>query len=171
MLKFLPTLKSLQGFTLIELLVTIAILGILSVIGLATFSRVQGSARDAVRRSNVQIIANAISSSKNSDGTFTFKIADLGTEFPNDANAALGNDPSGIFYCLATAASGTTVPTAPTIDTTWCPAAPYNTLNSHIIAGGSLNPTAPALPAMKSWTLCANLETSTTPFCMSSLTR
>ncbi|MDP3998755.1 MAG: prepilin-type N-terminal cleavage/methylation domain-containing protein [bacterium] len=51
--------KSYQGFTLIELLVVISIIAILSVVGMTIFSSVQKSARDAVRKSDVNAIAKA----------------------------------------------------------------------------------------------------------------
>lgn len=47
------------GFTLIELLVVISIIAILSVIGMAVYSKVQQNARDAKRRGDIQAIATA----------------------------------------------------------------------------------------------------------------
>lgn len=55
MKKFLPS-----GFTLVELLVVVAIIGILSVIGLAVFTGIQPRARDATRRSDLEAISKAM---------------------------------------------------------------------------------------------------------------
>lgn len=48
--------RSCQGFTLIELLVVIVIIGVLSTIGLATYSNAQKSARDAKRKADLNQI-------------------------------------------------------------------------------------------------------------------
>lgn len=49
-----------KGFTLIELLVVIAILAILSMVGLALFSNVQKSVRDAKRKADLNAIVKAL---------------------------------------------------------------------------------------------------------------
>ena len=49
-----------KGFTLIELLVTITIIGILSSLGLSTFSSAQKKSRDASRKSDLDTIAKAL---------------------------------------------------------------------------------------------------------------
>lgn len=49
-----------KGFTLIELLVVMAILGILSVIGLSNFQSARIKARDAKRKSDLQTIAKSL---------------------------------------------------------------------------------------------------------------
>ena len=50
MKKFLPKLKTNPlGFTLVELLVVVAIIAVLSVIGITIFTGVQKNARDARR--------------------------------------------------------------------------------------------------------------------------
>ncbi len=47
------------GFTLIELMVVVAIIAVLSVMGIAVFTNVQKSARDARRRSDIDAISKA----------------------------------------------------------------------------------------------------------------
>lgn len=49
-----------NGFTLIELLVVVAILAILSVIGLSIFAGTQIKARDTKRKADVEAISNAL---------------------------------------------------------------------------------------------------------------
>lgn len=52
--------KTEYGFTLIELLVVISVIAILSVIGMAIYGSVQGNARDAKRRSDVEAISSVL---------------------------------------------------------------------------------------------------------------
>lgn len=49
-----------KGFTLIELLVAISIIAVLSTIGLSTFSGVQKSARNSVRKNDLTTLATAL---------------------------------------------------------------------------------------------------------------
>ena len=49
-----------RGFTLIELLVVVAIIAVLSVIGLTIFTGVQKGARDARRKSDMEAISKAL---------------------------------------------------------------------------------------------------------------
>lgn len=49
-----------RGFTLVELLVTIAIIGILSSVGLTTFTSAQKKSRDARRKNDLATIAKAL---------------------------------------------------------------------------------------------------------------
>lgn len=53
-------LRSYAGFTLVELLVVVAIIAILSVIGLTLFSGAQKNARDARRKADVDAVASAL---------------------------------------------------------------------------------------------------------------
>lgn len=58
MFNILP--KKSRGFTLIELMVVIAIIAILSVVGITIFSGTQKSARDSRRRSDIDAISKAL---------------------------------------------------------------------------------------------------------------
>jgi len=57
--KFATAKKYYQGFTLIELLVAISIVIILAIIGILTFSNIQKTARDSIRKTDVNAIAKA----------------------------------------------------------------------------------------------------------------
>ena len=49
-----------KGFTLLELLVVITIIGLLSSVGLASYTRAQARARDAKRQSDMTTLRNAL---------------------------------------------------------------------------------------------------------------
>ncbi len=49
-----------KGFTLLELLVVITIIGLLSSVGLASYTRAQARARDAKRQSDLTTLRNAL---------------------------------------------------------------------------------------------------------------
>lgn len=61
MKKFLPkSAKNSQGFTLIELLIVVAIIAVLSVIGITIFGNVQKNARDVRRKGDINAISSAL---------------------------------------------------------------------------------------------------------------
>ncbi len=79
--------KSAHGFTLIELLVVVAIIAILSVIGITVFSGVQRNARDARRRADIDAISTAMEANYNSTaGTYAALSAGFfaGNTIPTD---------------------------------------------------------------------------------------
>lgn len=61
---------SRRGFTLVELLVTITIIGILSSIGLSTFTSAQKKSRDARRKNDLVTIAKALEVYYNDHGRY-----------------------------------------------------------------------------------------------------
>lgn len=151
MKKFLPkTVNNPQGFTLVELMVVIAIIAILSTIGLTLFTNTQKNARDTRRRSDIDAIANALETNKTPGGT-TYNVL-AGTQFsagtiPTDS----GN--GSATYCANTSTSAGAAPAVPTVwvNTASCPTS-YTTVSA----------TYPAATA-GSWTLCTVLETGANP--------
>ena len=64
-----------KGFTLVELLVSITIIGILSSIGLSTFTSAQMKSRDAKRKAHLKQVADSFEAYYNDHG-----------QYPADAN-------------------------------------------------------------------------------------
>lgn len=98
MKKLLPKLKNNpQGFTLIELMVVISIIAFLSVIGIASFTNTQKTARDGRRRGDIDAIAKAMESNYNAvagtyDSSFTAPSSITASFF---ASNGVPSDPSG----------------------------------------------------------------------------
>lgn len=59
-----------HGFTMIELLIVIAIIGILAVLGISMFSSATKRARDAVRKSDLESIRQALVLYRSDNGTY-----------------------------------------------------------------------------------------------------
>jgi len=62
--------KTISGFTMIELIVVITVIGILSTIGVASYSRVQANSRDAERSSKITILAEALEKYYDKNGEY-----------------------------------------------------------------------------------------------------
>lgn len=62
--------KNILGFTMIELLIVIVIMGILSAIGLGTFTSSQMKARDSKRKSDLRTIGDALEVYYNDLGSY-----------------------------------------------------------------------------------------------------
>lgn len=90
-----------SGFTLIELLVVISIIGVLSAIGSAVYSRVQAKARDAKRIADIDVITKSLETSKDfTTGIYTNK---LDTDFPSNS---IPTDPTSTrSYCICAGSS------------------------------------------------------------------
>lgn len=58
-------MKSGAGFTLVELLIVVAIIGVLSVVGLTAYGNVQQKARDTKRKADIDAIAKVMESKYN----------------------------------------------------------------------------------------------------------
>lgn len=144
-----------KGFTLIELMVAIAIVAVLSSIGLVVFSNAQSGARDSKRREDIQAVAKAIESKKQSGGVYyTWPAASdfAGGSFPDDPKSTTN-------YCIDTL---TTIPpanppTKPAASTAWtaagCPSG-WDDITTSAAATNFGTTTT-------SWTVCAVLEQGT----------
>lgn len=139
-----------NGFTLVELLVVITIIAILATIGFTIFTNTQKSARDAKRRADIDAIATAMEVNY---GRFT------GGQYAGlcQSTAVPAYDCSGWF------AGG--LPTDPQASANvrycWTGSGTCNNTSGTAVASG--NPP----PNTASWVLCATLENSTTPYCVS----
>lgn len=68
--------KRYQGFTLVELLIVIAILAILSTLGVANFTSARIKARDIGRKSDLQTIAKSLEAYVNDHRTYPTSLND-----------------------------------------------------------------------------------------------
>lgn len=157
-----------KGFTLVELLVVVAIIAILSVIGLTIFTSAQSNARDARRKSDVDAIAKALETNKPVASIYYKSPTDetwfSGNTIPTDTKTSVTQS-----YCIKVYPTDTGAQESPP-DNTWvgsgtsagCPASPGIWLPA-TIAGGFAATNFPA-DTEKSWKVCARLEnTSATP--------
>lgn len=105
-----------KGFTLVELLVVVAIIAILSVVGMTIFTGVQKSARDAKRRADIDAISKA----------FEVKYDYLTGKYrrPSDSDYAAGEPkpPEGGTYNILPVDQDTSFRACATLDdkTTYC---------------------------------------------------
>lgn len=146
------TEHSRSGFTLVELLVVVAIIAVLSVIGITIFSGVQKGARDATRKADVNAIAKAMEANKTSNSSYP---AILDTYFAAGKIPTDPNSPSRT-YCMAWGDATTALPAAPAVWTGAC-AGSY-AVPSNGGAGGFSAPT--------SWRMCASMEASSAVYCL-----
>ena len=118
MKKLLPkTTHNPNGFTLVELLVVVAIIAILSVIGLAVFTGIQGRARDSKRKADIDEISKALEVHF-ANGSYP---AVVGSWFANGATPA-NPTPNGAAYSGIPPAATTTYTVCATLEdaTTYC---------------------------------------------------
>lgn len=79
--------KNILGFTLVELLVVISIIGILTMIGMVSYSGVQKKARDTQRKSDLDSLSKALIMYYNDHGSFP-----LSTDFFSSALLTGGSE-------------------------------------------------------------------------------
>jgi len=121
--------RSALGFTLVELLVVIAIIAILAVVGMAVFTNVQKSARDAKRKEDVQVIAKAYEANYMNQGGYVgvgdtnFASGKIpappeGTQGGNNGAyfSVVASDKSGFKVCAALEANPSRVCNTPSIN-------------------------------------------------------
>ncbi len=142
-----------RGFTLIELLIVIAILGILSAIGIGNFKTARIKAVDTERKSDLQTIGKSLEAFVNdhrlyplSDGSGKIKcksdgsICDWGTPFTDTTGtiytAKLPADPSGYTYVYSSA-DGTSYTLYAHLDNTQDPALISPPLNPTVQCGSA----------------------------------
>lgn len=94
-------LKGKKGFTLIELLIVIAIIAILSIIGITVYNGIQKGARDSRRKEDVLSIAKAYEKNFNGNGSKYNSLAI--TDF---SQGAIPKDPHGEDYFNVVANDG-----------------------------------------------------------------
>lgn len=175
------------GFTLIELMVAIAIVAILSMIGLVVFNYAQGGGRDAKRKSDLQAIAQALKANRTPGEVKYQQITGddfAGKLIPTDPRTNHGANPQK--YCIYEKSStagqtlsfsetgALTPPTPPTLwgaDADACPDSGDVTPISGIRITDSTG-SLPSTADVVSWMLCARLETgdpaNDKPYCVGS---
>lgn len=150
----LPKIKS-SGFTLVELMIVIAIIAVLSVVGVTVFSGIQKDARDARRKADIDAVSSAMEANygKTTAGQYKAMATSFFAEgaFPVDpVNTTVATDgqcPGVCKYCVREGASAQT-PGACTI------------------ALGAVTTSVPSGGANAYWMVCANLEkTAGTFYC------
>ncbi len=112
MKKFLPkSINNPKGFTLIELLVVVAIIALLSVIGIAVFGPIQSRARDARRKADIDAISKAYEVNydpNNNPGPYKLL---TGTDFQGGAIPVPPTTKEGASYTFASGPNAATVTT------------------------------------------------------------
>lgn len=63
-------LKKQSGFTLLEILVTISIIALILSLGIVSYTQVFITSRDSTRKSDIQIISNALEQYKSNTGNY-----------------------------------------------------------------------------------------------------
>ena len=153
--------RTARGFTLIELLVVVAILAVLATIGVSVFSTTQKNARDGRTKADINVIARSIETARSVDPatstvTYTYSSANYNADFktiPVGKNA----------YCIGYSDS----------TGTWQAATPSGTWTTACNGTSKLiNGTSTDWPTnSKQWVVCASLENTTAPKCVTSISQ
>lgn len=153
--------RKTTGFTLIELLIGIAILAVLSAIGIVIYSNAQRTSRDARRRADVLAIAKALEVGRGNANSETYP-ALTSSMF---TSGGVPGDPGSRIYCVTytTTSAGTLTADPAAWTTNTCPG-PAGAANWNS-AGNSYPPSG----AYK-YRVCASLENTgtSTLFCATS---
>lgn len=165
--KYAQRLLSKKGFTLVELLVVVAIIAILSVIGLTIFTSAQANARDARRKADVDAIAKALEAAR-APGSVKYETGPRNNQF---SGGAVPSD-SNRYYCIATS-TGSVPVTWVVPGTAWTTACPTVTdgvtpYGSSAAANATYNQVTDTtssgwLTNVTGWNVCASLESSSNP--------
>lgn len=170
----LPNNLVSTGFSLVELLITITILIILSSIGVLTYSGIQKEVMDSKRIAEVTNISRSLEVAKDyQTNIYDYTVSDFNRDFtgfrPNDPHAPFKK------YCLMANFSSNIAPAGSSsneVDGNGCVSmsCPAGSTCTTFIESPSQGFGADIIDS-KAWIICAALEKSTTPFCVSSLQR
>lgn len=138
-----------NAFTLVELLVVVAIIAILTLIGIVVFTGVQKNTRDARRNGDIDSIAKALEVNKTTTGYSALADGQF-------SGGVVPKEPTGRTqkYCFRGATTGTITNPGP-----WTTACPTDW--TEVLAG-----VPSALPTV--WKVCTLLDDQTTVSCRSS---
>jgi len=89
-----------SGFTLVELLIVIAIIAVLSIIGITIYSGIQKNARDSRRKADIDAITKAFEVKYNSTGTYGDLNPSLDENKQLFASKQFPKDPQGADYTI-----------------------------------------------------------------------
>lgn len=158
-----------SGFTLVELLTVITIIAVLGIAGALVYNSTQQKVRDAKRASEIKTIASAVATSKNfTTNSYLYAATDQNKDFqsgvPDDPNASR-------HYCMSVSTTNFDPPSVCGSNwSTGCPTTSQCGGATYVDLPTALNSLAKTSPAVLSWTICASLENSSTPYCLSNYT-
>lgn len=135
-----------RGFTLVELMIVIAILAILTTIGIVQYNGISAKARDSARKEDIYTITTTLEVNRNAEGYIAL--------MQNQFSSFQWGDPRGNVYCI-----GVGDPSDPTNTSEWGSSCP-----------SGYTAVAPGGPASSflEWKVCTFLEASPNIFCRSS---
>ena len=166
MKKLLPqTAKNPKGFTLVELMVVIAIIAILSIIGISIYGNVQRSARDGVRRAEITSLGKSIETAKDpTASTYTYSADQFSADYPQNKPVDPLKSETAPFYCVKADAAAVADPTASVwTNTTTCPTGWSTLMDNTATYQGAATLTDAAY-----WKICTRLENTGNPLCVAS---